>query len=466
MPTGNRVLPVAAIRHPGHDAAGQQGAVRMAATIDSSVVDAPRLLDRLHALDLLRGIALVGVMLMNIPYMGNSWLLYQPQTPFSWRSPDWLAFMISDVTIEGSARCIFSMLFGAGVLLITSRDGSFDRPIRTADVFFRRNLGLIALGLVNIGLLLWVGDILFFYGLAGLFLFAFRKLSPRWLLAIAIPVIVLQSLPDLLASESGLDAMRRAPAIEVLQARHVPLSDDQQAILDKKKQVVTANHPAPADMAREAKSRLAGTYPDHSATAFSTWLAVQMGGVRPFVTFGETLGAMLFGMALFKWGVLSGRAPPGVYWAMLLLGYPIGWASRILVLQSELAHNFVMATDWFPLTYELHRYAVAFGHIGLVMLLFRANLWGFVGRGFQALGRMALTNYLAQSAVAAVLFYGLGWYGKLGLAQLAELGLAVIAVQMIVSALWLGVCAFGPVEWLLRSVSYGRLQPWWKSKPI
>ncbi|MEI9906475.1 MAG: DUF418 domain-containing protein [Asticcacaulis sp.] len=431
---------------------------------DNMPADAPRIRERLETLDLLRGVALLGVMLMNIPEMGGPTTTYHPPFPMSWHSPDWLTFLFEQMTVEGSARGLFNLLFGAGVLLITSRNGVFDRPIQTADVFFRRCLGLVALGVVNIVLLLWFGDILFFYGIAGMFVFAFRKLGPRWLLALALAVIALQSVPDLLTGRAEVRSLHDLPVAEARQARHLPLSDAQQAALDQHAEALKWNNPTPAMQAPEVQARSRHDYPGLIGWNLDTWLSFQMSGFRPFVTFGEAAGAMLLGMALFKWGILSGERSRGFYVLLMIAGYGVGWASRYVVLKSQLDHNFMPANDWYPLTYELHRITVTLGHIGLILLVWKMNLWGWLGRGFEALGRMALTNYLTQSVLGAVIFYGLGWFHHLSFAQLAGMGALIIAAQMIFSTIWLKFHAFGPVEWLLRGVSYGRLQPWWQAR--
>lgn len=428
----------------------------------ATTADAPRITGRIETLDLLRGVALLGVMLINIPGMALPVTTYHPPFPMSWHSADWLTFLFEQMTVEGSARGLFNLLFGAGVLLITSKNDDFDRPIHTADVFFRRCLGLVALGVANIVLLLWFGDILFFYGLAGMFVFAFRRLSPRWLLALALAVIALQSLPDIIDAQGGARLLAHYPAAAARQARHLPLSADDQAAIDRHDEAVKWNNPTPEIQAPEIKARAVRDYPGLLNWNVSTWLGFQMAGYRPFVTFGEAVGAMLPGMALFKWGVLSGQRSRGFYAGLLVAGYAVGWASRFIVLKSQIDHDFMPVNALFPWTYELHRVAVTLGHVGLILLLWKANLWGWLGRGFEALGRMALTNYLTESAAGAFIFYGLGRFNHFGPAQLAGIAVIIIAVQMVFSLVWLRFHAFGPVEWLLRSISYGRLQPWWR----
>jgi len=145
--------------------------------------------DRKVALDTLRGVALLGILLLNIVAMGM---------PYSYRDPtvfggaeglDLAAWTINNLFFEGTMRGLFSLMFGAGIVLITSRAEARGGGIEVADIYYRRNLWLFAFGVIHGWLLLWFGEILYAYGIAGLFLFAFRKLRPRTLIILGALVL-------------------------------------------------------------------------------------------------------------------------------------------------------------------------------------------------------------------------------------------------------------------------------------
>jgi uncharacterized protein len=427
--------------------------------VQDIVTDEPRIADRYGSLDLLRGIALLGVMLMNIPYMGNTFLAEWPPLPLDLTSPDWLVFLFARLTTEGAARGLFSLLFGAGVLLITSRNGSFARPMNTADVYFRRNLMLIALGLVNIGLLIWPGDILFFYGLSGLLLFSLRKLKPWILILLAVISIDLISTPGTLKAYDTQKKVAEATVAQKLKAQGKTLTDAQKKAIEFKTEFDKSLKPDPQALKEEARTRLSHKPETLIGWSFAKWMEFQGSGLSFYIGIGESAGFMLIGMALFKWKVLTAERPLSLYLALAVIGYGLGSGIRLWRLSIVIPENFSVIHWEGGLLYEPTRLCLSLGHIGLILSLYKLNLWGVAGKGFAALGRMALTNYLMQSAIALILFYGVGVYGLFQWADLWLIGLSIIFGQILFSLLWLKVFQFGPAEWLLRSVSYGRLQP-------
>ena len=131
--------------------------------------------DRIVALDFVRGAALFGILLMNITGFGLPHAYSNPMNAGGAEGANLLSWMIIQIGFEGTQRALFSMLFGAGIILFTSRLEAKCRT-DTADIYARRNLWLTFFGLVNGFILLWSGDILFYYGLIALIAFPFRKL--------------------------------------------------------------------------------------------------------------------------------------------------------------------------------------------------------------------------------------------------------------------------------------------------
>jgi len=160
--------------------------------------------ERMQALDLLRGFALCGILLMNIKFMGGT--PGRPLFPAIPTDPDWIVWSVQALAFEGTMRGLFTLLFGAGMLLMTRRPG-----IEAADVYFRRCLMLLGFGMMNVLVFLWPADALFIYGLSGAAIFVFRTLSWRPLLAIAAVILLVLTL------KTGLED--RAHALELREGR-------------------------------------------------------------------------------------------------------------------------------------------------------------------------------------------------------------------------------------------------------
>jgi uncharacterized protein len=384
--------------------------------------------------------------------------------PFDLTQPDWLTYVFAQMTVEGSARGLFNLLFGVGIVLITSCKGSFDLPLNTADVYFRRNLTLLALGVINFSLLLWYGDILFFYGIAGLILFAFRRLDAKILVGLALPVLILSSLPMTFEASDKAEDLRQGLAAEQKLAAQKPLSEAEKAAIERRKAIIKEARPTPDTVKSAYKPALSQDYPTIISWGVGMWMYFGGSGVWLYAIIAESVGLMLIGMALYKWGVLSGERSFKLYIGMAVCGYTIGWASRALILRQMNSVEFLPSIWWRALEYEPHLLAITLGHIGLILTLFKLNVLGLAGQALEALGRMALTNYLMQSLMAAIIFIGFQRINTIGWAASWAIASVILMAQMIFSLLWLRSFQFGPMEWLLRSISYGRLQSWRQAK--
>ena len=412
---------------------------------------------RLESLDLLRGFALCGILLVNIISMGGIWEAYVPQSAPSLRQPDWIAWLVQHIFLQGSMRGLFTLLFGAGMLLITLRGQDGKGTIEAADVYFRRCMVLLVLGIGNVTVLLFPGDILYVYGLSGFFLFAFRAARPRTLILTSLLLIAL------LTGIQGASAYKRA--IEAREGRAVAesqlpvasLNPKQREALDAYQAAVSARQPSREARTEQAEQRTGGavsllkwsvhTWIDYAASSYTIILVM------------ECVAFMLLGMALFKLGVLTGGRSLQFYLALAAVGYAVGLSINGAQAASLWRNDFSPELWLTRGSYELGRLGVTLGHVGLILTLWKLNALGFIGVGLKAMGRMALSNYLAQSAITSLLFYGLGlwgrfdWWGLWGVAALIWVALALG------SQLWLRVFAFGPMEWALRLAAYGKVPP-------
>jgi uncharacterized protein len=178
----------------------------------------------------------------------------------------------------------------------------------------------------------------------------------------------------------------------------------------------------------------------------------------------DVLSFMFLGMALFKMGVLTGQASTKVYWIMTIAGLGVGLALSWLRLHTTIKYNF----NGYDLTknevielYTLSRAARSIGILGLIMLLYKSGWVKWLFALMRPVGQMAFTNYLTQSILCGVFFYGVGFgmYGKLQRVEVYYFVLAVWVVQIIWSHWWLRYFNFGPFEWLWRSLTYWKKQP-------
>lgn len=405
---------------------------------------------RIESLDFVRGVALFGILLMNIVGMGLGPAYDNPTIAGGAEGINLWTWFVMNVGFEGTQRALFSMLFGAGVILLSSRLEASGRP-DSADIYFRRNLWLIAFGLFNAWVLLWVGDILFYYGVTALFLYAFRKLSGPTLLALGVGSLVLGAAWSGLEASNMLrlhDEYRTASAV----APAARTEQQKQTIEKWKEESRTGPPPRKYEQMRKANTA-------------SYWSALQgrAGTIKHFQSwnlyryFFDIFGMMMVGMALFRLGVLTLEARTRTYLAMMVVGYAVGLTVNLAEARWIMTHNFsALSYDQAEITYDISRLAMTVGHLGVLMLFLRSGILPWLRRSMAAVGRMALTNYLAHSVVALVFFVLLGFWGALERHQLYYVVFAVWAAQLVISPIWLRHYRFGPVEWLWRYLTYGK----------
>lgn len=400
-------------------------------------------MERQVTIDAVRGFAVLGILLMNIVSMGLPGNAYvNPMHYGGHTGADLWAWLLAHIFVDGKMRALFTMLFGASMLLIADRaEGQEPGP---AAVHYRRVFWLFVIGMIHCWLI-WYGDILVTYALAGAIVFLARRWPPHRQAIAGIVVLLLLAAYNL----SGW--------------WHFSYLQD----------VAASNAPGAAD-AREALAELSGAsttaaqeivgyrgrYVDvlraraPTATFFQTYLLLT-------AALPEAIGLMLVGMSLFRTGFFAGDWEEQRYRRLAWL-VPLAAGATIpmtLLLQG---------TRWNAVT-ELLGYAyntvaapsMALGYAAAIILFVRSRaLPGMVER-LAAVGRMALTNYLGASILATTLFYGYG-FGRFAHYSRAELYIVVLAIwtlQLWLSPIWLRHFRFGPFEWLWRSLVRWSPQP-------
>lgn len=417
---------------------------------------APRLLQ----LDILRGIAILGILPMNMDGMGaamNGFFLSDPRR-LGWTGLDQLIWWTRQLLAEGTARCLLEMLFGAGMVILTERAATRLPESQVPRDYAWRNVVLFLFGLAHVFLLLWPGDILHTYALAALICMGLRHLRPRLLLTLGLSLATLQLAGG--ALDATVAARQRA-AIAELRTHPAPTPADRQAIASddrEREDHVRDRADALARIAAEDRART-GSARSWVASLWGSFLYVESLGLEPFFVL-EAASVMLVGAALFKLGVLQGALGRRFYLGLIVTGYSLGlslraWAAHALT-------RFDDAPSLAPAFAEWARLLVTLGHLGLVTLLLGTAVGARVLRLFAAAGRTALTTYLLQTLICLWVIYppwGLGLYGRQDWAGLMTTALLVDAALLALAVWWVRRFAIAPVEWAWRSLVAGRRLP-------
>ena len=390
--------------------------------------------ERIRSLDLLRGFALLGILIMNIQSFSMVGAAYVNPTAFGDLSGanGWV-YILSHVLADQKFMTLFTSLFGAGIVLMTSRAEA--RGASSAVVHYRRTLILLVIGLLH-AYLLWAGDVLVSYALCALVVFPFRKSSPKTLLMLGLGSVLIASVIFLFIG---------------LFVGYIP-PDSISEMLDNWK-----------PSAKRVQEEL---------TAYRSGWLKQMGERGDAALFLQTSGflywglwriggLMLIGMALFKWGVLTAARSTRFYFGLAAVGLPLGWTLASYGLVHNFARNWSLDCQFIGSQYNhWGSILVGLGYLSLVMLVTRSNLAGRFPQAVSAVGRTALSNYLLQTVLCTTLFYGHGFglFGSVERTVQLAIVLAVWMVQLIASSWWVERFRYGPMEWVWRSLTYGQLQ--------
>jgi uncharacterized protein len=392
---------------------------------------------RIIPVDVLRGVALLGILLMNIQSFSMIGAAYFNPTAYGdLHGANWWVWLLCHILADQKFMTIFSMLFGAGILLMTQHIEAKGLP--PARLHYRRMGWLILFGLLH-GFLLWDGDILYAYGMSGLAVFLLRKIAPGKQLLLAGLLLAIGSGVSLASYYS----MPWWPAAQ--------------------RQELERNIWQPT---AEEEGREIAAYRGSFASAFHQRAQSERGNIVQaffFLEFWRVAGLMLAGMAVFKLGIFSAKASRALYTGMILAAVLIGIPLILYGVHQEIksgwsfGYSFFLAAQYNYLASIL----VSFGWIGMVMLACKSGWWlAYTGR-LGAIGRMAFSNYILHTLICTTLFYGygLGQFGKVARTTQLEIVVVIWILQLVISPMWLEKFRYGPLEWLWRSLTYGKRQP-------
>ncbi|MCF2165862.1 DUF418 domain-containing protein [Halobacterium salinarum] len=385
--------------------------------------------DRIIGLDTLRGVALLGILVINIrAFSMPEVVLLNPTAYGDFTGMNYWAWLAGHLLVKQKFITVFTLLFGTGVAMFVrnrERDGD---PAVTLHV--RRSLWLIAFGLVH-AYVLWYGDILVAYGVTALFVVAARNWETRDLLLAGTALLAVPTLLTLLSAlvaDPGVFASSWQPADGALQAQIEAYRGGWSAQLA---------HRVDSALGRQTTGYIANT----------GW---------------RTAGLMLYGMALFHTGVTTNDRSRAFYRRLVAVGGTVGLAVTAAGVW------YITAADWAAsagLLWGQFNYwgsvPLAGAYLGAVMLVAKRWPTGVVTRGLAAVGRTAFSNYILQTVVATAIFYGhgLGLFGRVS--RVAALGIvaAVWVGQIALSVLWVRYFQYGPLEWLWRALTYRTRPP-------
>jgi uncharacterized protein len=381
--------------------------------------------ERIALLDVLRGFAILGIVLFNF---GPMW----PTEGLPFSAADAQLGFLVEVLVHGKFYSLFSLLFGIGFAVFLMRAQA--RGADAVALFRRRLAGLLLIGLAHTTLI-WFGDILTLYALLGFALIPFRRWSDRALLRAAVIVLVLPiplyGIAALAASASGI--------------------------------AQPAGSGMPAPLLRGIAAFRDGSYAD---VVEANLLFTAAGVVRRLLNMQlvRVFGMFLLGFWAGRVGLFADLAAHRVLLRrLLLLGVLVGLPGSTLAALLPQGSAILPTPGGWPAAALI---AVAtpilcLGYAAAIALLSMRASWQRVLRVFAPVGRMALTNYLLQSVVLVGVFHGigLGLFGQVSLATTLLIATALFLVQVPLSALWLRRYSYGPIEWLWRQFTYGARMP-------
>lgn len=386
---------------------------------------------RIKSLDVMRGFAVLGILIVNAAYFAAPWQtgLNPSLPPLAVTEETLWSWFVMHVFFEFKCITLFSLLFGVSIYLVGG-----EREDKARGALLRSRLfWLLIFGLVH-ATLIWNGDILFTYALTGFLVMLARSWTPRTLLIVGVLLLLISI---------GLQSMF------ALFIDFIPPPK----LAEIEAQIYT---PSPESVQATIAAYQGGLI---SATLenISTWVEFLANSLVVLII--RTAGVMMIGLALYKLGFLSGNAPAWAYGLFVALGAAalgvIGYQAWLNA-QGGFAFRHMMAGGGFA--NAALSILASLGYASVLILLVRAGA-RVLTEPLAAVGRMAFTNYLTQSLIMTTIFWGgrgFGLYGEVDRPTLMAIVVAVWVLQLIWSPLWLAQIQMGPLEWVWRRLSYGR----------
>lgn len=414
---------------------------------------------RIESIDTLRGFALLGILVMNITGTAFPMAAYFNPTVYGGMDPlNFGAWVFSHLLFDMKFMGIFSMLFGAGLILMWQRAEAAGKPF--GRIHYRRTFWLLIIGLIH-AYVIWHGDILVTYALCGLLLYLFRRRRPVTLIICSALFLIFGALLSVGGGFAQGQLRNVATEIEAKVAAGEEMTLRRQNLVDQWDGLRREFMPTPAEV-DEKIAKYRGAPATVLKENVNETIGMHLQAV-PFFLFWRGMGMMLLGMALMKLGMFSAERSSRSYRTWLAIGILVGLPIVAFGIWRWSGNDFDFISS-FLVDGQFNYFGsvlVSLGWVSGVMLVCRSGaLTGFRSR-LAAVGRMALTNYVMQSVIMVLIFwgYGLALFGSFSRFHLWWFILGIWAFQLVVSPWWLKRFRFGPLEWLWRTLTYWQAQP-------
>ncbi|MFC5046497.1 DUF418 domain-containing protein [Aquimarina hainanensis] len=392
---------------------------------------------RIESLDVLRGVAILGILIINIHYFSTLTIeRYKPIIHGDFSGANKWLWIISYTFVKQRFMTLFSILFGAGVFLMYTVNKKKGRE--ATKLHYVRMFWLLVFGCIH-AYLIWWGDILVNYALCGLVVYGVRNLSPKIIFWIGGSILIGLLLPDIYKF--------------YIQKATVDIPEE-------------FWNPSKESITNQLKE-FSGSWWEETPKRINKALYYQTTSFYTY-SFWRVSGLMMIGMGLVKTGFITGKLSKKRYYNDLIISSAIGLPMSMLSVYLYLDSNFdyaMFSTSVYILFY-ISSMVMAYTYICILILCIQSSLFKKARKGLSNLGRMAFTNYILQNVICSLLFYGygLGYYGKVDRVFLLYTVLVIWGVQLLYTTIWLHFFRYGPLEWLWKSLTYGKKLPFKKGK--
>ncbi|QZD94713.1 DUF418 domain-containing protein [Qipengyuania gelatinilytica] len=395
--------------------------------------------ERIESLDFVRGVAVLGILVANIIAMGQPFeaAFFPGAFTLTPTDLDMQLWVGQFVLIDGKMRGLFSLLFGAGLYLFLEKSWESGR---TLGLQARRLFWLGCFGLIHY-YFIWAGDILFLYAVCGFGVIALSGLSAKLQLAFGVIGYLTGAMFFALVNFITMRAIANDGTLEGMGGAFMEAAE--YGLYDAQVETAIRQHGTYLDF-------VAHTFEVHATEPFASLLDGAM----------EALPLMAIGMALYRFGLFEGRMNGRRLLAASWTGFLVGGAALLWIALDTLEggigyyEGLAASTGWAPLP----RLVMMLGMLGL-LVSYAPQASGRIGQSIKAAGRTAFTNYLGASIVMLFVFgnWGLDLFGELSRTSLYGVVALAWIVMLLWSRLWLEHYRYGPLEWLWRCLTYGRV---------
>ncbi len=411
---------------------------------------------RIESIDVLRGFALLGILIMNISSFAMPSMAYFSPVVYDINPLNHIIYSITHIIADQKFMAIFSMLFGAStILFINSVKKREKSPLL---LFYIRNFWLLILGWIH-STYLWYGDILFIYALCAFQLFFFKNITPKKQFILGCLIYLIPTFSNYAGYEYVIDD------------------------LDQVEKDVIIQHWNPSnDVLQQEIDAYRGSYKEQVQYREQMWSSSEynegnsIGGIGAGIIglsvladlFCRSFGMMLIGMACFSWGVFSNTLTKEFYKKLVIYGFGTGLPISMIGLFITYSFDW----DWKYIQFlgrspnNIATPLIAFGYIGIIMLWIRKGSFINLQEKLRTIGKTALTAYLIQTVIATFIFYGigLGLFGYVHRAYQLVIMFLIWYVLLKLCPMWVRKYHYGPVEWIWRMLTYMKLIPLLREK--